>query len=265
MDAWNAFRKNIRLPTFRQRFPLWFSHNPNYLEVLETDFEVPLFVRHALTNPCVAILVDCVDLLRYILDNTDADVNGMYLLGRPTDDRPRSLLEHAILLDQSACAEYLLSRNDLDVHTVNLEPSRDPVVFTIFFLATLHPWIEKYLLRVLIHCSCDINRFHPTESPRLTLLDDAVQTAISETDPDQLPLHRSIILTILHRGGNPFLSSEEYMSFALEEESPLGFARWHIQNGSPREVRNGQMVFDLICYFITNPEINGLVWAAGAA
>lgn len=251
--------------TFRQRFRLWFSRNFNYLETLETDIEVPPVVRRVLTNPAIAILLDCVDLLRHILDNTDANVNGMWWYLLTKDPGPRSLLTQAIILDRGVCVDYLLSRNDLDVHAVDdLAPRRDPLVFFIISIATM-PRVEKYLLRVLQHPSCDINRSHPTVSPRLTMLDNAVHRAILETDPDKLPLHRGIILTILHRGGNPFMSSEDYMSFDLEEVSPFEYARWHIHNGSPGEVRNGQMVFDLICYFITNPEINGLVWAAGAA
>ena len=255
----------MTLGTFRRRFQLWFSRNLNYLEVLVTDTRVPIRVREVLTGPVQAIVRGSVDLLSHILDNTDADINGIYELH---EEIPQSLLEIAINEGEFACADYLLSRNDLDVHAIISDPFRDheghQVVFTILSLASgpaLIPNFANYLPRVLRHPSCDINRSHviATGPFRKSLLTSAIQRALMETDPDSFPLHRDVILLILRQGGNP------YMSAAINSPSAFGFVRWQIHNGSPVKARIGLMVLDLLSDFITDSEINGSVSAAGAA
>ena len=251
--------------TFRRRFPLWFSHNPNYLEVFETDTRLPGRVREVLTDPVQAIAHGSVDLLRHVLDNTDADVNGIYEFH---DGIPQSLLEIAINEGECACADYLLSRNDVDVHAIIPDPFRDhggrQVVFAVLSLASgpsLIPNFADYLPRVLRHPSCDANRPHvsSTGTFRWSLLDSAVYRALAETDPDNFPLYRDIILLILRQGGNPYMSAD------VNSPSAFGYVRSHIRNGSPVKARIGLMVLNLLSDFITDPEINNFVWAAEAA
>ena len=265
-DNWSFFMHALSSDasqgTFSKRFPLWFSHNRNYLKVFETDTRVPALVWEVLTDPAQAIAHGSVDLLCHILDNTDADI----VL---SDEEPRSLLEHAVIRNEGACVDYLLSREDLDVHAVILHPHRDPryvgtpVVFDLLGLASSNPQIaHNYFKYVLVHPSCDVNRSHVffTGAPRMTILDDAVCRALSETDLDNLPLHQDIIRMILYLGGGiPFPISD------ADEPSPLENARWLARNGTPQEARIGQMVFDLFYDVITQPGYFECLQAAAAA
>lgn len=251
-DNWSFLVHAFSSDASQGTFPLWFSHNPNYLEVLETDTRVPALVREVLTDPAQALFHGSVDLFRHILDNTDADINGSYVL---SDERPRSLLEHAIIRDEGPCVDYLLSRNDLDVHAVILHPHSDPrylgtpVVSDLLCHALSNPQIaHKYFMHVLLHPSCDVNRSHLffTEASRMNILEEAVFRALSVTDLDYLPLHRYILNMILHlKGGIPFLSSD------ADEASPLEEARWFVHNGTPQEARIGQMLLELFRDSIT--------------
>ena len=261
----HALSSDASQGTFSKRFPLWFSRNPNYLKVFETDTTVPARVREVLTDPVQAIVHGSVELLGHIFDNTDADINGMYVL---SDDEPQSLLEIAILEDEPACVEYLLSRSDLDVHAVILHPGRDPqylgtpVIFDILVHALSNPEIVYYFKCVLAHPSCDVNRSHAlfTDISRMNILDDAVSRTFSVTDLDDLPLYLLIIDMILYLGGGiPFLSSD------ADELSPLEVARWFVRNGTPQEARIGQMVFELFDDFIRQPGRFERLEAAAAA
>lgn len=94
----------------------------------------------------------------------------------------------------------------------------------------------------------------------MTILDDAVCRALSETDLDNLPLHQDIIRMILYLGGGiPFPISD------ADEPSPLENARWLARNGTPQEARIGQMVFDLFYDVITQPGYFECLQAAAAA
>lgn len=262
----HALSSDASQGTFSKRFPLWFSRNPNYLKVFETDTTVPARVREVLTDPVQAIVHGSVELLGHILDNTEAEVNGAYEL---YDGIPQSLLEIAIIEEENVCANYLLSRNDLDVHAIIPDPFRGhggqrQVVFTILSLASgpsSIPYFVEFLPRVLRHHSCDINRSHVTAEGiyRRSLLGSVVETALMETDPDNFALYRDVILLILRQGGNP------YMSVSINSPSVLEYTRRQIRNGSSVEARIGQMIVELVCDFITNPEINGLALAAAAA
>lgn len=144
----HALSSDASQGTFSKRFPLWFSHNRNYLKVFETDTRVPALVWEVLTDPAQAIAHGSVDLLCHILDNTDADI----VL---SDEEPRSLLEHAVIRNEGACVDYLLSREDLDVHAVILHPHRDPAMLGLqlssIFLALLH---QTPKLHIIISSMC---------------------------------------------------------------------------------------------------------------
>lgn len=114
---------------FRRFFPKWLVRNKNYLDDIATNESVPERIRALLTNPALAVRLDCVDLLEHLLASSP-DVNGLFpyltALGRPERDFGGNLVsKHLLAIAVEHCSRsslaLLLLREDIDVHSMASE------------------------------------------------------------------------------------------------------------------------------------------------
>ena len=178
---------------FRRFFPRWFARNENYSDVIAADGSVPELIRALLTNPSMAVRLDCVDLLKSLLAGTpNVDVNRLFpylsALGHPEQDfRGNVVSKHLITVaiehGSRSSFEYLLLREGVDIHSMaseNDDFGDYQLVPWALVEAAESPRKMPLLQDIIRHPSFDPNRpiFHPRGGSMQTVLDHVVAMGI---------------------------------------------------------------------------------------
>lgn len=178
---------------FRRFFPKWLAHNENYLSDIAANESVPKCIRGILTNPSVAVRLDCADLLEHLLAATPkVDVNTLFpyltALGHPEHDFggnvvSKHLLAVAIEHGSRSSVELLLLREDIDVHSMaseNEDFGDYQLVPSALVEAAESPHKMPLLQDVIRHPSFDPNRpfLHPRSGSVQTVLDHLIAMGV---------------------------------------------------------------------------------------
>ena len=177
---------------FRRFFPKWFARNENYLDDIVANGSVPERIRAALTNPSMAVRLDCVDLLEHLLATPNVDVNSLFpcltALGHPEQDfGGNAVSKHlvAVAIDHGSRSslERLLLREDIDVHSMaseNEDFGDYQLVPSALVEAAESPHKMPLLHDIIRHPSFDPNRpfLHPRSGSLQTVLDHVIAMGV---------------------------------------------------------------------------------------
>lgn len=178
---------------FRRFFPKWFARNENYLDDIAANESVPERIRAALTNPSMAVRLDCVDLLEHLLAATpNVDVNSLFpyltALGHPELDFGGNVVSKhlvAVAIDHGSRSslELLLLRADIDVHSKaseNEDFGDYQLVPSALVEAAESPHRMPLLQDIIRHPSFDPNRpfLHPRSGSMQTVLDHLIAMGV---------------------------------------------------------------------------------------
>ena len=182
-------------------------------------------------NPAVAIEFGLVDVLKHLVEQVGIDINAT-IWSNFTRDAPFHLLIQAILHEESACLEYLLSTEKIDMNShITSDRTHALKVFILGYDGTLNEHFRAIVRYPTFGVNAPMNVAGGLSSPLVFMCLSA-----GAGEAPMSPKHAELIQVILDEGADPTLQIGDNLS-------PLAFASFAASRENVEATREDKAVW----------------------